>query len=315
MSGSNGNVLNPAGNGAILNQDAGAGPVGVPAGLLRVGPPGSGFEYATISDALADGAARFPSDPFAVLVWPGDYLDAPVINRGGVSIFGFANQSFQTQIAGLTIAPAADGLVSVSNLVINGQWNVSGSARAQIWADNVSVQGPAIPLQLINTGAGTQLLARNLRAVATAGEPAILYALTGAGSEVSIYGGNALVRAGGGPSDAIAVGIDVAAAGQLTIAGPNVIVDGRIEHFANAAALILTEILVRTASAAPVTINSSNAANTIANCGLVATAPPAPFAIDGGGALGYLSVSNLTGAAVPINPALASFNLQGTWIP
>jgi len=286
-------------------------------GLLRVGPPGSGFEFATISDALAAGAARFPSDPFAVLVWPGNYPDAPVIDRGGVSVFGFANQSFQTQIAGLTIAPAADGLVAVSNLVVNGQWNVSGSARAQIWADNVSVQGPAIPLQLDNTGAGTQLLARNLRAVATAGEPAILYALTGAGSEVSIYGGNALVRAGGGPSDAVAVEIDVAAAGQLTIAGPNVIVDGRIGHFANAAALILTEILVRTASAAPVTINSSNAANTIANCGLVATVPPAPFAIDGapGGTLGYLSVSNLTGAAVPISPALGAVNLQGTWIP
>lgn len=317
MSGSNGNVLNPAGNGAILNQDAGAGPVGVPAGLLRVGPPGSGFEFATISDALAAGAARFPSDPFAVLVWPGDYPDAPVIDRGGVSIFGFANQSFQTQIAGLRINPLSDALISIANFVVNGQISVEGNRKAQIWSDNVSVQGPASPLQLINTASGTQLLGRNLRAVSTAGEPAILYALTGTSAEVSIYGGNALVRAGGGPSDAVAVGVAAGAVGQLTIAGPNVLVDGKIEHFADATALILTDILVRTASTSPITIQSNNVANTVANCGLVATAPPAPFAIDGsaGSAVSYLNVTNFTLAATPINPAIAASNLASLLIP
>jgi len=277
---------------------------------FTVGPAGSGAGFPTINDALAAGDAAFPSDPFVIFVYPGTYAEDVNITRSGVSIVGFADQSFMTLLDGdFTFTPTPDAALSVSDLVINGHFNFLGADRGQVWMESVSVQtGDASPAwNLTNTGVGSQILAEDARGVNTGTGPALFCDMAGS-SEVRLWGGNAIMR----NSDLDNVAVDINGSGGFVfLNGPGFGVDGQLVVRGTTGALV-SNLQVRTNSVAPVimdgTANSAgfplNAISTTSLQALGGTAVAIDSTAPAGAYLSYFQCFNL-GAAAGLN---AGFN-------
>lgn len=296
-----------------------------------VGPPGTNAPFTSISAAIAQGSADFPSDPFAVLVLPGTYTENVAITRGGIAIFGFANQSFETNLVGdLSFTPPAAppvAQVAISNLnIIDGSFQFLGSNQGQLWIDNVSVEtnSAASSWLMVNAGDNSLVAARNARGVNTSAGLALDIQMVGNLADCRFYGGNSLFRKTdrsqrsvfclNGPNTFV------------SLAGPALEIDGFLQVDASGP-FVLTDALVQTdGGAAPIVWNATGFAGgqplgQIAKTALVQIGPPPAFAIDSTAAasawLGYLDVQNRTGAPglnAGFNPAQV-VNLSGTLIP